>query len=118
MAHDRAPLIAELRSLIARESQVIRSGSFDGLPGIAERKASLTEALTKATDAATADGLAVLRTELEANGRLLAAALRGFADARARLLEIQGAGDRLDTYDRHGRAQRVTLGGGKVERRA
>lgn len=118
MAHDGAALIAALRALIARESEAIRRGLFDELPGIAARKAYLIEALAPVAGDASPGDLAGLRSAVEENGRLLAAALRGFADARARLMAIHGAGVRLDTYDSHGRAQRVTLGGGQVERRA
>lgn len=118
MAHDAAALIAALRAMIARESEAIRRGLFDDLPGIAARKASLIEALAPMAGGTSTCNLAGLRSAVEENERLLAAALRGFADARARLLAIHGAGVRLDTYDSHGRAQRVTLGGGQVERRA
>ncbi|MFN6951413.1 MAG: hypothetical protein ACK4NE_02300 [Albidovulum sp.] len=118
MMHDGAAVVLRLRDLLAREADLIRRGNFADLPDLAARKAGLIELLASASDGADVSALDGLRAASEANGRLLAAALRGIAAARARLAAIHAAGAGLDTYDRHGRAQRVTFAGGRVERRA
>lgn len=118
MAHDATAVVAALRALIAREAEALRRGAFAELPQLAQRKAALTEALAEVADAAGADALAGLRAASEANARLLQAALRGLAAARARLAAIRQAGVQLDTYDCHGRARRLVLAAGRVERRA
>lgn len=118
MVHDGAAVILRLRDLLAREADLIRRGAFADLPDLAARKAGLIELLASAPDGTVPGALEGLRAASEANGRLLAAALRGIASARARLAAIHAAGAGLDTYDRHGRAQRVTFSGGTVERRA
>lgn len=107
--------VAELRALVERESEAVRRGAFAELAALGARKAALIEALPPTLDLADLHGL---RAACEANGRLLEAALGGIAAARARLAAIRQAGTRLDTYDRVGRAQRVSFAARTVERRA
>jgi hypothetical protein len=118
MGHDGARLIAALRALLDAESVAIRQGDFAQFGALGARKAALVAALPGLGDGAPLRDLKRLRTAAEANGRLLAAAIRGVAAARARLASIRQVGTRLDTYDSAGRARSVRFGEGSVERRA
>lgn len=111
-------VVAELRTLIDRESDAVRRGAFADLAALGVRKAVLIEALSPMPEGVAPTDLQALRTACETNGRLLEAALDGIAAARARLAAIRQAGSRLDTYDHAGRAQRVSFAAMTVERRA
>lgn len=118
MGRDASGLIAALKDLLAHEADVVRRGAFAEFASLADRKQALIASLPDASGLPDARALRDLRATCEANARLLEAALRGIAAARARLASIRGAGLRLDTYDSAGRARSVTFVGGSVERRA
>jgi len=108
-------ILGALTALLAAEAEAVRHGALSELAALASRKAELVGALPAA---AGAGDLCRIRAAAEANGQLLAAALRGVEAARARLAAIRRAGTRLETYDRAGRARAVSFTTGTVERRA
>lgn len=118
MAGEDHPAVGELMALLREEAAVIRRGALSDLAALAARKAELVEALPALSGPAFRGDLARIGAAAEANGSLLAAALRGIEAARVRLTIIREAALRLDSYDSMGRARTVSFAGGTVERRA
>lgn len=97
MKNDR---IAAINALLQGERQAILQGAYDGLAGIAERKAALmTDLAQGAIDRAA---LRQIQSDIAHNQDLLAAAIAGVKSARLRLDELAKVRTGLMTYDAQG----------------
>lgn len=106
--------LAELKTLLNHERDVIRAADFAQLAPLVQRKQELITALS----GTPASALSGIRKEAERNQRLLEAALRGVGNARARLQQIREGARGFTGYDRHGQARQISRGEGTVEVRA
>jgi hypothetical protein len=100
----RADPVAGLLDLLARERAALLDGSIAALPSLVAGKERLADELAAGESRGAAD-LSRLRAAAQTNEALLAAALRGIADARARLEILRDGGPALTTYDARGVAQ-------------
>ncbi len=92
--------------LLDDERDVILSGQFDRLEGLAEGK---FEALAQLPDwHLSEERLAALATRVTRNQSLLDASIRGIKAAQVRIESVIGAAGHLSTYDRNG--QKSDLG--------
>ncbi|MFT3687980.1 hypothetical protein [Paenirhodobacter sp.] len=114
MSANETTTLAELKTLLAQERDVIRTADFARLGSLVQRKQDLIDALAGTPTAA----LGNIRAEAEQNQRLLEAALRGVRNAQIRLQQIREGARGFTGYDRHGQAQHITRAEGTVEMRA
>lgn len=105
-----------LLDLLTEERQVILTGQFDRLPGLAGRKETLFGDLAAAE--VTVPRLRQIGKQVSRNQRLLAAALRGLREVGDRLGFVRDIRDNLSTYDSSG--QKTTVGSARpsFERKA
>lgn len=111
-------LIGRIRKLLVIESAAVRRGDFTALSGLVEEKGRLASALLDTPYLVSADDVARLKSEADATAKILSSAARGIAAARARLESIARVADHLETYDRNGRPQSISLADASVERRS
>ncbi len=112
-------LASQVEALLARERVALLKGDFATLDSLAPLKESLFTDLVAATDAA-ADVAALRRIDraLGHNKSLLCAAIAGLRDGAARITVLQQAQDGFATYDRDGRAARLTRRSSGLEKKA
>ena len=114
MSQNESVQIAELKSLLVQEREILRKGAFAEMPALAQRKQELIGALEGTPGSALAD----VRAQALRNQTLLDAALRGVRNARGRLQQIEEGARGFTGYDRNGQARRISRGEGTVEIRA
>jgi hypothetical protein len=104
-----------LGAILAEERQLLRTGKLAVLADLAGRKEAILQRLAAAPGPAAA--LDRLRTQAEANQRLIAAAQKGVLAARARLRAIGAAVDGTSVYTAEGRVVRCDAPSDRREHR-
>lgn len=106
-------IVDRLSQLIMIEREALLAGDLDAVVALAEEKASMAQTLEQENAA----DLRILSSQLEHNGRLLAAAREGVATVLTTLKNQREARNSLASYDRTGRARQISPVGGGTERR-
>jgi hypothetical protein len=112
-------LLDRVEDLLRRQTELLRAGDLPALSEICDETARLADsAADMARDPALRAQVARIRARAEANMPLIRAAIRGVRAVGQRMEMLRRATDRLDTYDRLGRALRIEAPCTDVERRA
>ena len=103
-------------ALLEAENAILRTGAYDQLDGLTARKEKLIADLAGLRLSGTE--LRKLKIATDHNARLLKAAMKGLAEARARLTALESARKGFSTYDATGATAVVGQGPGTLERKA
>lgn len=105
--------VERLSHLIMIERDALLAGDLDTVGSLAEEKTELAQTLEQVNSAE----LRVLSSQLEHNGRLLAAAREGVVAVLATLKNQREARSTLASYDSKGKATQISPVTGGTERR-
>lgn len=106
-------VVDRLSHLIMIEREALLAGDLDAVGALAEEKEGLAQALEKVNSAE----LQALSSQLDHNGRLLAAAREGVVAVLTTLKNQREARSSLASYDSTGKATQISPVGGGTERR-
>ncbi|NBD30202.1 MAG: flagellar biosynthesis protein FlgN [Alphaproteobacteria bacterium] len=109
-------LATRFEEVMQSERQVLRRGDLAALEKLAPEKEALADAVSDG-GALTRPQLERIRTLLERNRRLLAAAQDGVRDVQARLEEQKRLRQGMTTYDKSGHEARIASPRPATERR-
>lgn len=109
---------SKLDSVLEKERAFLLQGDLEGLATLLPVKEKLVELLLSDAPANRAQ-ITPLEGKLKRNQLLLDGALEGIRAVAVRLAALRQVRSALDTYDAHGRKQRVGItSGSKIEKRA
>ena len=108
--------ITTLNTALDEEAIALRRGNYDDLPVLREKIFGLVEQL--ASKPPEPSVLRPIKAKIEANQRLIEAAISGVAAARERIAQLHEVRDGLSVYNARGIRATTRLGKGGMERKA
>lgn len=96
-------LIKQLDHVLDLERQALMSADFAPMGDLLQQKEKILEGLTRSSP--SSQMLRPLRTKMDENQSLLAAAIKGVAAAGERLQALQNVQSSLSVYDASGRVE-------------